>query len=97
MEQLIGIILASMPALKPIFDKTFHLSKGFSKRSDLPNIPISNPVVHMQLPSGSFSDERRMEQKDRWIHEASTTLSDEGSMSARKESESSPGRDFSPV
>ncbi|MCJ1466505.1 hypothetical protein MMC07_005124 [Pseudocyphellaria aurata] len=97
MEQLIGIMLASMPALKPIFDKTFHLSQGFSKRSELRNIPISDPVVHMQLPSGSFSDERRMEQKDGWIHEISTALFDEGSMSTRKESDSSPGRDLSPV
>lgn len=37
-----------MPALKPIFDKAFRLSKGFSKQGELQDIRISNPEVRMQ-------------------------------------------------
>lgn len=76
-----------MPALKPIFDKIFNLGKGFSHPSDLENIPISNPVVDMQRPSGSFIDEHRMAQKDVWIHETGKTQLDEGSMSTLTDSE----------
>ena len=84
-----------MPALKPIFDKAFHLSKGFSKQSELEDIPISNPEVRTQLPSGSFIDEHRMEQKDHWILKTGTAKIDGGSMSTRKDGDSGPGRDLS--
>ncbi|MCJ1266173.1 hypothetical protein MMC22_006055 [Lobaria immixta] len=96
-EHLLGIIVASMPALKPIFDKAFNLSRGFSKQSDLPNIPISDPAVRVQIPSESSVDGHRMEQKDRWIQETSISHFDESSMSTRKDSDLGPGRDFSPA
>lgn len=67
-----------MPALKPVFDKIFRL---FSKQNELQNALINNPAAHMHLPSESFIDEHRMEQKDRWIHEASTIQSYNSSMS----------------
>lgn len=86
-----------MPALKPIFDKVFHLSQGFSNRSELDTIPISNPAVGMHASSESFIDERGMEQKNRWIDETNTAQYDESSMSTRKDSGSGPGKDFSPA
>lgn len=94
-EHLVGIIVASMPALKPIFDRTFNLSKGFSKQSELQDIPMSEPVIHMQLPSGSVINGHRMEEKCRWTEETSTSPFDESSMSTRKDSDSGRGRDFS--